>query len=85
MWSLLSLCSTWFPGAVIIALNFLSKGAWLTNQVMCLHCPPCRSSELLQVGGLVASIFEKIAPFGLGEDLLKHQSSVVDRGLSNIP
>lgn len=33
---------------------------------------------------MVAFIFEKIVPCGQGGDLLKDQSSVVDRGLSNI-
>lgn len=61
----LSLCSTWVPGAVLIALNFLPKGlGWQSKLVMCLHCPPCRSGELLQVRCLVAFILEKIAPFG---------------------
>lgn len=60
MRSPLSLCCTWLPHAVLSALNFLPKGAWLAKQVMCWHCPPCRSDELLQVGCLVAFIFEKL-------------------------
>lgn len=50
-----SLCSTWFLGAVLIALNSLPKGAWLANPIVkYLHCPPSSSSELLQVWCLVA-------------------------------
>lgn len=48
-----SLTRVWFLGAVLIALNFLAKGAWLASSIVkYLYHPPSGSGELLQVWSL---------------------------------
>lgn len=84
-----SLIRMWFLGAVLIALSFLAKGAWLASSgVKYLHCPPSSSGELLQVWSLIIFILEKLlhlARVGIWRRRGVVESQGSRRSLSKVP